>query len=62
MHILDPLHQSIQLVCSNLHNPLDVAVYMLNCLNAIRSVVILYRYTESKLEMIKAQVPNRQAN
>lgn len=25
---LDPLNQSLQLVCSNLHNPLDVAVYV----------------------------------
>lgn len=56
MHILDPLHQSIQLVCSNLHNHLDVAVYMLNCLNTIRSVIIIYQHTETKLEMIKAQV------
>lgn len=27
-HILDPLNQSLQLICSNLHNPLDVAVYV----------------------------------
>ncbi|KAL3097390.1 hypothetical protein niasHS_003838 [Heterodera schachtii] len=55
-HILDPLLQSIQLVCSNLDDPMDVAVYMLNCLNAIRSVVILYQFTDAKLEMIKAQI------
>uniref|UniRef100_A0A915DPW2 Conserved oligomeric Golgi complex subunit 6 n=1 Tax=Ditylenchus dipsaci TaxID=166011 RepID=A0A915DPW2_9BILA len=56
MHILDPLHQSVQLVCSNLHNPLDVAVYMLNTMNTIRSVIILYQFTDTKLEMIKAQI------
>ncbi|KAE9555581.1 hypothetical protein FO519_001252 [Halicephalobus sp. NKZ332] len=55
-HILDPLNQSIQLVSSNLHSHLDIAVYMLNCLNAIKSVIILYQYTDSKLEMIKAQI------
>ncbi|CAD5235164.1 unnamed protein product [Bursaphelenchus xylophilus] len=55
-HVLDPLNQSIQLVCSNMHNPLDVAVYMLNCLNAIKTVIIMYQYTDSKLEMIKAQI------
>ncbi|CAD5228873.1 unnamed protein product [Bursaphelenchus okinawaensis] len=55
-HVLDPLNQSIQLVCSNMHNPLDVAVYMLNCLNAIRTVIIMYQYTDNKLEMIKAQI------
>uniref|UniRef100_A0A183C3D0 Conserved oligomeric Golgi complex subunit 6 n=1 Tax=Globodera pallida TaxID=36090 RepID=A0A183C3D0_GLOPA len=56
MHILDPLLQSVQLVCSNLDDPMDVAVYMLNCLNAIRSVIILYQYTDAKLEMVKAQI------
>lgn len=56
MHILDPLMQSIQLVSSNLDNHLDVAVYMLNCLNAIRSLIILYQYTENKLEFINAQM------
>ncbi|KAF7640488.1 Conserved oligomeric Golgi complex subunit 6 [Meloidogyne graminicola] len=55
-HILDPLIQSIQLVCSNLDNFLDVSVYMLNCLNSIRSILILYQFTEKKLEMIKAQI------
>lgn len=55
-HILDPLMQSIQLVCSHFENHLDVAVYMLNCLNAIRSLIILYQYTDKKLEMIKAQI------
>uniref|UniRef100_A0A914EH67 Conserved oligomeric Golgi complex subunit 6 n=1 Tax=Acrobeloides nanus TaxID=290746 RepID=A0A914EH67_9BILA len=29
---------------------------MLNCLNAIKSVIILYQYTDTKLEMIKAQI------
>uniref|UniRef100_A0A914YWK5 Conserved oligomeric Golgi complex subunit 6 n=1 Tax=Panagrolaimus superbus TaxID=310955 RepID=A0A914YWK5_9BILA len=54
--ILDPLNQSIQLVSSNLSNHLDIAVYMLNCLNAIKSVIVLYQYTDNKLEMIKAQI------
>lgn len=56
MHVLDPLNQSIQLVSSNLHSHLDIAVYMLNCLNSIKSVIILYQYTDTKLEMIKAQI------
>uniref|UniRef100_A0A7E4VW48 Conserved oligomeric Golgi complex subunit 6 n=1 Tax=Panagrellus redivivus TaxID=6233 RepID=A0A7E4VW48_PANRE len=55
-HILDPLNQSIQLISSNLHSHLDIAVYMLNCLSAIKSVIILYQYTDNKLEMIKAQI------
>lgn len=54
-HILDPLNQAVQLVCANLHNPLDVSVYMLNYLNAVRSVVILYPFTDVRLEMLKAQ-------
>ncbi|KHJ92135.1 hypothetical protein OESDEN_07984 [Oesophagostomum dentatum] len=32
----------------------DVAVYTLNCLSAIYSLVILYPFTDSRLEMIKA--------
>ncbi|KAK0400775.1 hypothetical protein QR680_015445 [Steinernema hermaphroditum] len=55
-HVLDPLNQSIQIAASNLHNPLDVAVYMLNCLSAINTVIILYQYTDARLEMLKAQM------
>uniref|UniRef100_A0A915MGA2 Conserved oligomeric Golgi complex subunit 6 n=1 Tax=Meloidogyne javanica TaxID=6303 RepID=A0A915MGA2_MELJA len=40
----------------NLDDFLDVSVYMLNCLNSIRSILILYQYTDKKLEMIKAQI------
>ena len=58
-HLLDPLNQSIQLVGSNLHSVLDVSVYMLNCLNAIKSVLIMYQHTDNRLEMIKAQVSTR---
>ncbi|VDN29801.1 unnamed protein product [Cylicostephanus goldi] len=52
--VLDPLYRSVQVAATHLHSPLDVAVYTLNCLSAIHSLVILYPFTDSRLEMIKA--------
>ncbi|KAK6050877.1 hypothetical protein COOONC_11620 [Cooperia oncophora] len=52
--VLDPLYRSVQVAATHLHSPLDVAVYTLNCLSAIYSLVILYPFTDSRLEMIKA--------
>ncbi|VDM60134.1 unnamed protein product [Angiostrongylus costaricensis] len=52
--VLDPLCRSVQVAATHLHSPLDVAVYTLNCLTAVYSVVILYPFTDSRLEMIKA--------
>uniref|UniRef100_A0A0K0EN11 Conserved oligomeric Golgi complex subunit 6 n=1 Tax=Strongyloides stercoralis TaxID=6248 RepID=A0A0K0EN11_STRER len=54
--ILDPLNQAIQLACSKLHDPLDSAVYMINCLSEIRDIIIIYQFTEVRLEMIKCQI------
>ncbi|KAK6725985.1 hypothetical protein RB195_004354 [Necator americanus] len=52
--VLDPLYRSVQVAATHLHSPLDVAVYTLNCLSAIHSLVVLYPFTDSRLEMIKA--------
>ncbi|VDN02965.1 unnamed protein product [Thelazia callipaeda] len=54
--VLDPLNQAVQLSASELHAPVDVAVYTLNCLSAINSCILLYHFTDARLEMIKAQV------
>uniref|UniRef100_A0A915PP02 Conserved oligomeric Golgi complex subunit 6 n=1 Tax=Setaria digitata TaxID=48799 RepID=A0A915PP02_9BILA len=54
--VLDPLNQAVQLSSTQLHSPLDVAVYILNCLSAINAAIALYPFTDSRLEMIKAQV------
>uniref|UniRef100_A0A0N4ZTP8 Conserved oligomeric Golgi complex subunit 6 n=1 Tax=Parastrongyloides trichosuri TaxID=131310 RepID=A0A0N4ZTP8_PARTI len=54
--VLDPLNQSIQLACSKLHDPLDGAVYMINCLNEIKDIIIIFQFTETRLEMIKCQI------
>lgn len=54
--VLDPLNQAVQLSATQLSSHLDVAVYTLNCLSAINAVIILYQYTDTRLEMIKAQV------
>ncbi|KHN84181.1 Conserved oligomeric Golgi complex subunit 6 [Toxocara canis] len=53
--VLDPLNQAVQLSATQLSSPLDIAVYTLNCLSTINSVIILYQYTDTRLEMIKAQ-------
>ncbi|CAI4228235.1 unnamed protein product [Auanema sp. JU1783] len=52
--VLDPLYRAIQIATTQLHSPLDVAVYTLNCLSSIQSAVILYQFTDTRLEMIKA--------
>ncbi|CAB3410117.1 unnamed protein product [Caenorhabditis bovis] len=54
--ILDPLTREVQLTATQLHSPLDVAVYTLNCLSAIQSVVVLYQFTDQRLEMIAAMI------
>ncbi|VBB27848.1 unnamed protein product [Acanthocheilonema viteae] len=54
--VLDPLNQAVQLSATQLHSPIDVAVYTLNCLSAINAAIILYQFTDSRLEMIKAQI------
>ncbi|VDL77849.1 unnamed protein product [Nippostrongylus brasiliensis] len=52
--VLDPLYRSVQVAATHLHSPFDVAVYTLNCLSSIYSLVILYPFTDARLEMIKA--------
>ncbi|VDO12579.1 unnamed protein product, partial [Brugia timori] len=54
--VLDPLNQAVQLSATQLHSPIDVAVFTLNCLSAINSAIMLYQFTDSRLEMIKAQI------
>ncbi|CAJ0943633.1 unnamed protein product, partial [Mesorhabditis belari] len=54
--ILDPLLRSVQLAATQLASPLDVAVYTLNCLSAIQAVVLLYQFTDQRLEMLKALI------
>ncbi|PAV63418.1 hypothetical protein WR25_08383 [Diploscapter pachys] len=55
-HVLDPLHNAIQIAATHLHSPLDIAVYTLNCLTAINSLVTLYQFTDRRLEMLKASM------
>lgn len=54
--VLDPLNQAVQLSATQLDSPIDVAIYTLNCLSAINAAIILYQFTDLRLEMIKAQV------
>lgn len=53
--VLDPLLTTLVLTSTHL-NPIDLAVYMLNCLHNIISMLSLYEYTDERLEMLQAQV------
>lgn len=35
---------------------IDMAVFMINCIYSIHSMLSLYEYTDSKLEKLEAQV------
>ncbi|VDK82858.1 unnamed protein product [Onchocerca ochengi] len=54
--VLDPLNQAVQLSATQLHSPIDIAVYTLNCLSVVNAAIVLYQFTDSRLEMIKAQI------
>lgn len=47
--------QQLLLSATNL-SAVEVAVYMLNCLHAVQSVLSLYEYTDRRLEMLQAQI------
>uniref|UniRef100_A0A158Q7F7 Conserved oligomeric Golgi complex subunit 6 n=1 Tax=Elaeophora elaphi TaxID=1147741 RepID=A0A158Q7F7_9BILA len=53
--VLDSLNQAVQLSATQFHSPVDVAVYTLNYLSTVNAAIVLYQFTDSRLEMIKAQ-------
>ncbi|CAD6195487.1 unnamed protein product [Caenorhabditis auriculariae] len=54
--ILDPLTRQVQVTATQLHSPLDVAVYTLNCLSAMKLTVAACEYSEKRLEIIDAMI------
>ncbi|GMT04090.1 hypothetical protein PENTCL1PPCAC_26264, partial [Pristionchus entomophagus] len=52
--VLDPLYRSIQLATTHLHSGVDISVYTLNCLSSIHSLLILYPYTDKRIEVALA--------
>lgn len=53
--MVDPLLQMCSVSASRL-NTLDMAAYMINCICLMKTSLALYEYTDSRLEMLQAQV------
>ncbi|KAL3852068.1 hypothetical protein ACJMK2_015756 [Sinanodonta woodiana] len=53
--VLDPLIQMCSVSASRL-NTVDMAAYMVNCLYLMQSAVALYEFTDTRQEMLQAQV------
>ena len=53
--IVDPLLQMCSVSASRL-NSIDMAAYMLNCIYLMQTTLALYEFTDTRLEMLQAQV------
>ena len=53
--VIEPMLKMSSLSAVNLP-AIDMAVYMINCIYTIHSMLSLYEYTDSKLERLDAQV------
>ena len=53
--VIEPMLQMSSLSAINLPVT-DMAVYMINCIYTIHSMLSLYEYTDKKLEKLEAQV------
>ncbi|WAR24954.1 COG6-like protein [Mya arenaria] len=53
--VLDPLLQMCSVSASRL-NTVDMAAYMVNCICFMQATIALYEYTDTKQEMLQAQV------
>ena len=53
--VIDPLLQMCSMSASRL-NTVDMAAYMINCIYLIQSTLALYQFTDTRLEMLQAQV------
>lgn len=53
--LLDPLLQMCAMSASQLQSA-DMAAYMINCLNTMKSTLALYEFTEERIEMLSAQI------
>ncbi|GMT32770.1 hypothetical protein PFISCL1PPCAC_24067 [Pristionchus fissidentatus] len=52
--VIDPLYRSVQLAATQLHSPVDMSVYTINCLSSVHSLLILYPFTDKRLEVARA--------
>ena len=53
--VIEPMLQMASLSAMNLPI-IEMAVFMINCIYTIHSMLLLYEYTDSKLEKLEAQV------
>jgi hypothetical protein len=53
--VVEPMLQMCSLSAINLPT-VDMAVYMINCIYTMHSMLSLYEYTDVKLEKLQAQV------
>ena len=53
--VVDPLVQMCSVSASHL-NTSDMAAYMVNCIYLMQTTLALYEYTDTRLEMLQAQV------
>lgn len=53
--VIEPMLQMCSLSAVNLPD-IDMAVYMINCIYTIHSLLSLYEYTDKKLEKLEAQI------
>ena len=53
--MIDPLLQMCSMSASRLAT-VDMAAYMVNCIYLVHSTLALYSFTDTRLEMLQAQV------
>jgi uncharacterized protein (DUF342 family) len=53
--VVEPMLQMCSISAINL-SITDMAVYMINCIYSMHSMLSLYEYTDAKLEKLEAQV------
>ena len=55
--VIDPLLQMCSMSASRL-TTVDMAAYMVNCIHLMNTTLALYEFTDTRLEMLNAQVGN----
>ena len=53
--IVDPLIQMCSLSAAKL-TVIEMAVYLVNCISAIRTTLTVFAFTDEKIEMLEGQV------
>jgi hypothetical protein len=59
--IIDPLLQMCSLSAAKL-GVIEMAVYLINCVGAIRTTLAVFAFTDEKIEMLEGQVNEQSSN